>query len=238
MSLLTMMTQAVNRLSNITTPTAVVSSTDQIVKTLLALANEEGQELSARYPWQNLINEASFTTVATASQGSILTVAGASFRYIVNETIWNRTQRRPIFGPLTGQQWQTLQATAIQGPWYQFRIRGNLILFVPVPSAGQSCYFEWVSNAWSSNSGGTVFSSTWQADTDIGLIPEEIMTQGIIWRYKQSQGLQYAEDFNKYERMVEDAMGRDGGKQKLNMGEYALDVYPGVIVPSGNWMTS
>jgi hypothetical protein len=39
------------------------------------------------------------------------------------------------------------------------------------------------------------------------------MTQGVIWRWKAAKGLEYAEDYNKYERLVADQMGRDGGKR-------------------------
>jgi hypothetical protein len=235
MSLLTIVQQAALRIG-VTSPNAVVSSTDANVTRLLALANEEGQELSARYEWQALRNEATFTTVATASQGALTTLAGADFRYMINETFWNRTQRRPIFGPLTDQQWQQIQAQQILGPWYQYIIRGGNILFTPTPAAGQTCAFEWVSKNWCSDSTGATTRALWAADTDIGRISEELMTFGLVWRWKQSLGLDYTEDYNKYEKRVADAMAQDGTKPRINMGQNGMDVYPGVIVPSGNWV--
>jgi hypothetical protein len=80
-----------------------------------------------------------------------------------------------------------------------------------VPVAGDTIAFEWVSKNWVTvAAGGT---STWTADADTGLLDEEIMTQGVIWRWKAAKGLEYAEDYNKYERLVADQMGRDGGKR-------------------------
>jgi hypothetical protein len=50
------------------------------------------------------------------------------------------------------------------------------------------------------------------------LLDEEIMAEGIIWRWQEFKGLAYAEQYAKYERLVNDAMGRDGGKPRLNLG--------------------
>lgn len=234
MSLLTIVQKAITRIG-LTKPTAVVSNTDQQIIQILALANEEGDELSARYRWQNLTKEATFTTVATESQGAITTIAGTDFRYILNDTIWNRDLRRPVFGPLVSSQWQQLKAQNMQGPWNQFRIRGNNVLFIPVPTAGQACYFEWISRNWCQNAAGSTTYSSWNADTDVGLVDEDVMVQGIVWRWKAAKGLDYGEDFAKYERRVADLISQDAGKQKLNMEGYSFDLYPGIVVPSGSW---
>lgn len=232
MSLLTMLTQATRRIG-LPSPSAVASSQDPAVIQLMALANEEGQELSARYPWQVLQNESTFTTVATEAQGVITTLAGAGFRYILNDIMWDRTLLRPVFGPLTAQDWQALKARNVNGPYSQFRIRGNSVKFIPVPVAGDTIAFEWISKYWATGAGGN--ASSWAADADTAYLDEEIMTQGVIWRWKAAKGLDYAEDYNKYERLVADQMGRDGGKARLNLGGSSGDYPAGTLVPLGSW---
>jgi hypothetical protein len=66
-SLLFIIREACKRLG-ITVPNAAVSSTDLQVQQLVALCNEEGQELSSRYAWQRLTKTATFTTVVSQSQ--------------------------------------------------------------------------------------------------------------------------------------------------------------------------
>ena len=141
MSLLTLVQDASRRIG-LPVPNAVLSSTSDNVQQLAGLANEEGQELAARYNWQALTKEASFTTVAAEVQGSLATLTGPDFGWILNETIWNRSQRRPIFGPKSPANWQMLKASFMNGPWIQYRFRGNQLLFLPTPAAGQACFFE------------------------------------------------------------------------------------------------
>lgn len=232
MSLLTIITQVCRR-TGITAPASVSGSSDPQIIQLMALGNEEGQDLSARYPWVALQNESTFVTVATESQGAITTLAGAGFRYILNDIMWDRSLLRPVFGPLNPQGWQALKAQNVTGPFNQFRIRGSSVLFIPVPVAGDTIAFEWITKYWATGAGGA--ASTWAADADTGLLDEEIMAQGILWRWKAAKGLNYEEDFAKYERLVVDQMARDGGKARLNLGGSTAGFPGGVLVPIGSW---
>ena len=226
-------TQVCRRIG-IVAPASVSSSSHPQIIQLMALANEEGQDLSARYPWQSLRQESTFVTVAVEDQGVITTLAGADFRYILNDIMWNRSLLRPVFGPVQPYEWQNLKARNITGPWAQYIMRGNHVRFIPVPVAGNTIAFEWISKNWVTVAlGGT--SATWTADADTGLLEEEIMAQGILWRWKAAKGLEYAEDYAKYERQVADQMGRDGGKAVLNMEGSNGDVPVGILVPIGNW---
>lgn len=234
MSCLTVVQNACGEIG-ITQPTAVITNTDPQIKQILALANREGRNLARRGRWQNITQEATFTTVATESQGAITTIAGADFSYILFDTIWNRDLKRPVFGPLAAAQWQQLKAQSMQGPFNQFRIRGNALRFIPTPTAGQTCAFEWVSKNWCQNSGATSNYSAWNADTDVGLLDEDVMTLGVIWRWKAAKGFDYAQDFDEYEKQVVTILGKDGGKPKLNLGGDNFDMWPAIIVPSGSW---
>jgi hypothetical protein len=89
----------------------------------------------------------------------------------------------------------------------------------PVPTAGDSYAFEYVSKNWC-QSVASVEQSAWTADSDTGILEEELMTLGVVWRFKAGQGFDYAEEFRNYELMVTQAAARDGGKRTLNAGYY------------------
>jgi len=219
---------------SLNTTNAAVGSTTQEVKTIVALCNEEGQELAARYPWTALQTETSFTTLAAEDQGALSTIA-PGLNYIVNDTIWNRSLRRPVFGPRNQQSWQQQKAFAINGPWSSYRVKNGHIYMYPVPSADQSCYFEYISKNWCQDTTGATTYSAWNADDDEPRLDDQIIVLGTIWRWKKLKGFEYAEDFNVYERRVFDAMSRDGGKDWLNTANTKYDIFPGIVVPSGSW---
>jgi hypothetical protein len=239
MSLLSIVQNAALRFG-LPSPNAAASSTDANIQQLVAFVNEEGQELAARNPWQAMRYQAAFTTLAAEDQGNIETIctatnAQAPFQSIVNETIWNRTQRRPIFGPKSPAEWQQLKAQFVQGPWYQYIIRNKHILFTPVATAGQSCFFEYITSAWATDSGGTTGKSAMTSDTDVSVLEERLIMLGAVWRFQCAKGIDFTAAYEKYDDAVLDAMAKDGGRAKLNLKGYNTDVYPGTLVPAGNW---
>jgi hypothetical protein len=215
-------------------PSAAATSSDPKVLQAVEYINEAGQELAARATWQALTVESTFNTVATQSQGVIQTLAGADFAFLVNNTMWDRTTRRPIFGPKSDAQWQQLMAQFNQGPYLQYRIRGNKVLFLPVPPVGDVIYFEWISKNWCQSIALTGQTSM-LADTDTAKLDERVIALDALWRFKRANKLAYDEDFDKAEDAIKDLIGRDASKPTLNLGGGQTDVLPAILVPAGSW---
>ena len=232
MSLLTLV-QSVCRAPGLTVqvPNAVATSGDNTILQLMGIANQEGKSLARRGAWQALENEATFTTVATAIQ----TALAANLSYIINDTIWNRTLKTALYGPLSPADYQAQLAATSVGPWARYRVRGGRILFLPTPTAGQTCVYEYITKAWCTDSTGATAKTALSADSDVSLLDEFIMEMGMVWRWKQGKGLDYAEDFAKYEYLVADALGRDGSKPILDAGGSEYGTFPGVFVTAGSW---
>lgn len=233
MTLLTIVDRAFGQI-NLAQPASVVGSTDPAVRQMLAFASEEGKELARRFDWQILQKEGTFTTVATETQVAALTSTFTDFGHIINNAMWNRTQSWRCYGPLTPQQWQMRKASAAQaGIRNYFRIRGGGLIFNPIPSAGDAVYFEYISNKWCASSGGTA-QADWVADTDVGLVDEEIIRLGIVWRYLKAKGLDYSEEFRTYELAIDNMFGDDAGNADVDMtGE--VEPVLGANIPESNW---
>lgn len=222
--------QTVCKRIGILPPNVAVTSTDPQIQQIVALSEEEGQELCQRYTWQQLQTQVTFLTVAAQVQGTLAAIA-PGIKYIINDTIWNRTLRRPVYGPKSPPEWQQSIANQINGPFNSFRIIQDAINFYPNPVAGQTCAFEYMSRNWANGANG----ETWASDADTSKLDDQLIVLGTIWRWKQAKGLDYAEDFTKYERRVADASNRDAGKPILNMSGCQWDLQPVVIVPAGSW---
>lgn len=242
MSLLTLV-QKFTRRTAIPVPAAVLGSVDSQTVQILNLLEEECIELAARYQWKGLTNECTFLALATESQGTLASLGSGptttnGLRYILNEIMWNRSLKMPIYGPMDPQKWQQTKANATVA-LSQYRIRGvttgtqATLLITPVLTAGHTIAFEYITDNWCLN--GSTPSSTFVADTDTILMPESVVAAGLRWRWKKEKGLSYAEDFASYERLVQDALTRDGTKGVLNMADSNQTIQPGIFVSPGSW---
>jgi hypothetical protein len=198
LSLLTCIQNACDRIG-LVRPTAVVSSTDQQVLRLLGYAQQEGKELARKYDWQVLTKEATFNGTATAVQTSAgVSVMPDDFDRFKNGTFFNRTNKREVYGPLTPEEWQYTQSVATSVFVEAFRLRGSQLLLTPALDSDDAYAFEYVGSKWVTQAQGTA-TAAWAADTDTALLNEELITLGIIWRFKAAQGFDYAEEFRTYE---------------------------------------
>lgn len=229
--------QRVTRAVGFPVPSTAYANSADDVQQFVELFNQEGRDLSARTNWQALTFQGSFTTVATESQGTLTAAIGATqiLRNIINDTIWDRTAQKPVYGPVLPKVWQGYKALSLTGPYSEYRIRNNSIIFNPVPTAGHSCYFEYVSKCWCTDSTGVTYRTKVAADTDLMLLDEDIMCAGLEWRWKRAKGLSYAEEFVSYESLVSAFVGRDGTKAVLSMDNDTSRQNRGIFVPVGSW---
>lgn len=233
MTMLALVTRFCER-QNLNVPATVYGSTDSQVLQIMALLEEEGNDLAKRGDWNELTFEATHTTVATESQGAITSIATNGFRNIKNRTIWDRTLKQPL-PVLSDVEWQAQKGFASTGPNYQIRIRGGLLIANPVPTAGNTWAFEYVSKNWILGADGTTYKQYFTLDTDTLLLPEELLTLGLRWRWKKEKGFDYAEDFRTYENQVNQALGSNGLKKPLDMGFCYEGIRPGVGIQQGSW---
>jgi hypothetical protein len=117
-------------------------------------------------PWSYLRKEHSLTTVTGQAQYCL----PPDFHNMIDQTWWNRTNRLPVGGPLSAQEWQYLKARVV-GVVFNvlFRPMSRSITLYPdtaVPS-GFNIVFEYCSSWWVStiaspnvSSSDTVVSST------------------------------------------------------------------------------
>lgn len=221
--------------TGLTSPATVYGTTDPQIRQILAILEEEGSDLSKRGDWNEITFEATHNTLAQEDQGAITTIASNGFNYIKNQTIWDRSLRLPVY-VIDGPNWQAAKAMSLTGPRYQARIRGGKLISNPVPTAGNTWAFEYISKNWILGADGTSYKEYFTLDTDTILLPESIVLMGLRWRWKKEKGLEYGEDFDTYESQVTDALSRNGLKRTLNMGNAESMVSPGVVVPSGSWL--
>jgi hypothetical protein len=234
MSLLTLI-QDVSKMIGLSSPTAVTTSADQRVLELLVMANVSGEDLSTRYEWQELTRTATWASSGTIAQGTITSGTIASdFGRFIDDTFWDRSLRQPIVGPVTAQEWQADLSNAIVSPPYKFIVQNNILSIGPTPiTAGNTLAFNYITKNWCASSTGTG-QSAFAADDDETLIPQRLFRLDLIWRWKSSKGLAYAEDLENAEREIDKHIGANGGRRVLFIGGAPIQYFAGNI-PAGDW---
>lgn len=232
MTLLSICQGALREVGEFEVPASIVGNANLTAVQMLNLAQREGRELSRRFNWQALVKEYTFTTTASTA-GYVLP---SDYRYIIGGTWWDRANYWRLFGPASAQIWQELKSGIItDGIRRWFRIRGDSFLLHPTPTVtGDTIAYDYMSNGWCETSAG-VAQSAWAADTDVGVLDEELMQMGLVWRFLKAKGLTYADELGAYDREVERAMGRDGGAPTLNMAGSRLEANLAVNVPESGF---
>lgn len=235
MSVLTLI-QDFTRRHALAVPSAVIGSVDTTVVQLFQILQDVVEELTTESKFNVITREAVFTVTATESQGLMQTLAPYGYQWAYFETFFDRTLRRPLYGPLNETEWQEIKAIPNPGPFYKFRIRGDELLINPAPTAPLSTIaFEYASSWAVTDSGGTAQAGM-LADTDLIIFPENILKRGLAYQWKQVKGLPYQEDKDKYYELMNNYIARDKVKRRINLAHpHPVDIRPGVFVPSGNW---
>lgn len=232
MSLLSMIQDVTDQVG-LPRPTAVIGTSDTQIRQLLALANQEGRELARRGYWEDLTKEQTITTTATEEQSNALP---SDYDRMIEGSFWNRTQSRKVAGPIDPQRWQALKTNLFNSVWDSFRIRGNAVLCYPVPTAGETWAFEYMSLNWLTNAAGDTEYAAWQADDDVGKLCESLMGLGVVWRFLKAKGMDYSEAYRTYEMELQQRLSNDGGMRILDLGmDQGGSAVFDPFTPEGSW---
>lgn len=236
MSLLELVRQARGRMGQ-PIPTSVAGNTDPSVIQCMGIFQEFLEDLVNRKMWQVVTREATFTSVATESQGTLDALFPYGFEGIVPETFYNRTTILPVLGSLSPAAWAFRKAASYTGPLPEYRIRNNELLFDPVPAVGETYACEYYSSYFILNTAGPVpvYKKYWELDSDVCLVDDGCAMQYFKWAWKMAKGLSYAEDFRKYEMMVAGKGLRDAARGPISMDAMSPGMGPGVVVSPGSW---
>jgi len=203
MSLLTICQAAADE-TGLKKPSTIIGNTDQTAVRLLRFAIRTGRDL-VKQDFPYLFKEHTDVTIASTVSYTLPT----DFDHFTPFTQWNRTTSRRMFA-IDPNFWQELQSgivtTSIND---RFRIRGKDrdFLLSPTPSAVETFSFEYVSKNYC-QSAASAELSVWTADTDTGILDEELFELGIIWRILNRIGLPYAEEKAEYQRNIDTAKAR------------------------------
>lgn len=223
--------------TGLASPQTVIGNSDKGILQIKGLMHEVLTDITGRgQVWPRLRKEATFVTLAAELQGTLATIAPSGFKYVISNTIYNRTQKRPLYGPRGAQSWQLSKAIVDTGPIGTYRIMAGGLYIQPTPTAGETVAFEYASDWAILATDGTTWKKRFTADTDYFAMNEDLLLLGLRWKWKKEKGLTFVTDKQDYEALLVQEMGNDSTKKELNLeGGSQSGLKPGIFVPSGSW---
>lgn len=220
-TLLLLIQRAARRLPLSTVPSEVVGSTSPMARQFLEIAQEEGDALRTCHEWSRLDIE---WTITLSDDPHTEPYPEAFDRFKDKSRFWrSAVTTTPLAGPLGPAEWtlQTNLSSTFPGFWRRFQ-NGVQILGVPTTETVSTSY---VTKNWIINDGLQPTISEWGADSDTCVFADRLMVLGIRWRWKQSKGLEYGQDFEDYELMRFQMISQDTSIETISTS--APDGYPG-----------
>lgn len=152
----------------------------------------------------------------------------------IEGTEWDRTNRWPLNGPKSAQEWQNFKSGIVYaGPRLRFRIAGNTIQLNPPPSANALLSMEYVSSHWVTALDGTT-KDRFTLDTDEPVFDESLMVEGLKMRWNKAKGFAY--DEKAYNDLLSMCQAQNKSAPTLSLAQGNASVLISTAqVPDGNW---
>ncbi len=178
---------------------SVYGSDDPNAQTMVALAQEAGDEIARRADWQRMLatHTAAGSPENLPSDYQRMTPGGAV-----------RASTGDFFRPVTNSsQWAVI--VGIPSTQAYYFVKGQQILFSPAASA-VGAIIDYVSKNWIQHDPSGP-QATFTADDDTSLFPERLLVKGIIWRWKRQKGLPYEDNLAEFEADLVQEINADRG---------------------------
>lgn len=215
-------------------PSIVASSTTETPLRMLRLLNKAGQALIKDHDWGALMDVETFTPTATQVQSSH---PPSDYDRMTSQTnMWDIGNKRPLVGPLPPSKWLRLVVDAQQSIDKYWTLIGGKVNILPVPATTDSFVYSYQSKNWVFASDGTTGKAEFTADDDTARLPDELLILELVWRWKQSIGVDYGEDMATAGRLKETLIAADRGPRILELSTpfrhgVPDGFWPGTITP-------
>jgi hypothetical protein len=233
MSLLTIISDMRQRLG-LGQTTQVIGAADSTgIPQMLALLQNLGDELVERAFWQTLNQEGTFTGDGITATFDFPKGCGLdkdSYAQLSPglDFISSAYPTMQVLGPVSNEQMARLKAFPAAVYPSVWRVIGDQFEFYPVLSLNEVMTFNYYSRNWITS--GTAQSpnriARWASDKDTALIDENMLSNGLEWRWLAAKGLDYAEAFRRFEKSFDRAEGRQATGRVIEMASPVMDEKP------------
>ncbi len=207
---------------------------DKLARQMLALLNASGVELLLYYPWEQFAKDWAPTIVAGTDEYNL----PADLNYFRDQTQWDRSNRWPLLGPKSAQEWAWLKGSFVAAlPRIRYRIQQNKFKLFPTPASALDIHMEYVSTYWvKSDAAAEPDKDRVTLDSDVIYLNPWLIVKFLKFKFYELKGFPTAGVNADFMRVFDSLMGKDTGAEKLNLNPHMTTPYLGPwSIPDGNW---
>ena len=200
--------------------TLIGNANQNAVRILQSVRDAAGRDVFRGQDWINLQKEHTFVTTAASSYDEL----PVDYDRMINGTLWDRTNERPMVGPVTAQQWQRYESglDGLTGLTLLFRIVGDgagskVIKIYPSTATGETIAFEYISSKYVLDPDTVTLKDEINDDGDMFLFDDDLVEVAATWRLLRNLGMTYADERIEFETLIDERSSNDGGAGSLSM---------------------
>lgn len=193
------------------------STADAAFTQLTYLLNSVGQELVRSHNWNFLRRRATFTTVNAQANYAYET---DQLRFY-NNTFWDETDDEPLLGPLSPQEWATLESEAVAAPAETyFRVFDGEIQIYPTPVTSdlKDIAYEYLANSWVLLADNTTYAREVANNDDKVLFDELLVVQALKVKFLIAKGLDATAAQDDYNQTFELLTSAEQPSRDIHIG--------------------
>lgn len=186
-------------------PGTFFGASSQLEEELCDLVNEVATDIAKYQDWQGLVK------IANLNSGDTAPIPADFDRMLMNSDIQQSSNWVWGYYHITDMNefiyrknsgWQPYP-----GGWIMF---GDQFHFSPAPTG--NAQFPYVTKNWAIGADGTA-KPAFDSDTDSFLLPERLLTLGLVWRWREQKKLDYTGDPEAFIKALDEYAGKDGGSK-------------------------
>lgn len=203
---------------NGTRPDVFFTSAELFEREICDLANEVAADVMKSHDWQALIKIASLDIIdGQASYG----LPADYDRMLIDSEVQDPISAWFGYGRMQDIN-EYVRASAgnggmvgtLGGGWI---LIGNELHFTPAPQGGP-LKFPYISTNFALGTQDGVARDRFTRDDDNFLLPDRLLTLGLVWRWREQKKLDFTGDQEAFVKAINEYAGKDGGARLIRVG--------------------
>lgn len=194
-------------------PSVFFGSSNVFEVEICDLINEVARDILASHDWQGLTKIKTITADGSTSfprPSDYDRMALVADMQRPDNWLWGYYHAADI------NEFMALQDSGFQGLPGAWILTGDRFTFTPAPSGDAK--FAYISKNYAVDAASLERKAVFDADTDAFVLPERLLTLGLVWRWREQKKLDFSGDQEAFTKALSEEAGKDKGSRVIRKG--------------------